>query len=195
MYRIEINTINPEANEKFFGEWLKENYNHYSGFIRGNDIIIYFISEPSLQEKTDIETFYNSITESQCLVIYKSKKITEIKTKTDYLILTNGYSYEISPGVFKTFPLIRDINGVESTNPQTNILALHTSKNELTYPINFNTIDHLYLFSCLDSATIEQMYLTALETKKSYLDGETALITQVRDCLTKAEIDSIIDNR
>ena len=195
MYKIEINTINAQADNDFFNGWLRQNYEYYLGFSKGSNLTISFSNEPSSQKKIDIESFYNSITEDECLSIYKTKKIVDIKAKTDYLIASNGFPFDTSNGVLKNFPLTREVNGLESSNPQTNILALYTSRSQITYPIIFNTIDNLHVFNCLNPESIESMYLSALQTKKNYLDSETNILNEVRLSTTKLDLDLIIDNR
>ena len=80
---------------------------------------------------------------------------------------------------------------------QTNILALYSTKDDniLSYPISWNTIDDLKVFDILDSQTINNLYYTALATKKSYLDSGTILKNRVRLANTIEDVDLINDNR
>lgn len=113
----------------------------------------------------------------------KFLRLNEIDRKTEAIIQT-GYSF-----AGKQFSL--------SINGQTNILALDNSKDDpaITYPIGFNTIDDSETFMIPDSATLHGMYLTALGTKKAYLNSGTDLKTLINACSTVEEVDSIIDNR
>ena len=93
------------------------------------------------------------------------------------------------------FPLTREAEGDYTQDPQTNILALFATRSDLTYPIDFNTINGLNVYSCPDAATIEAMYMTALATKKSHLDSGTVLNNLVRAATTKAEVFAVTDLR
>lgn len=189
MYKIAL-TLNPEAENNYFNKWLRENYSdNFKGTSEGDKIYLFFESEPDDQDKIVISDFYNAITESDCLGVYMTLKMNEIRLKTNQLI-SQGYVF-----AGKTFPLSRNVDGVYTTDPQTNILALYTSKEELTYPIVFNTIDGFNHFICPDSETIENMYLTALSTKKAHEDSGTVLFQTISTSTTKAQIDSIIDPR
>jgi hypothetical protein len=180
---IEITSLNSSANLVYFEEYLKGNYS-FKNFIVGVDSLhIEFETEPNESEKTDIINFYNNITESDWLEIYKQERFEQIDSKTTELI-GQGYTYS-----GKQFSLSEDA--------QTNILALFTTKDDpiLTYPIRFNTLDNLGFYDAIDSTTISNMYYTALATKKAHLDTGTALKDQIRNAVTKNDIDSINDNR
>jgi hypothetical protein len=84
-----------------------------------------------------------------------------------------------------------------SPNAQTNILALDNTRDDpaLSYPITYNTIDDLDTYNVIDSTDLHNMYLTALATKKGWVDSGTNLKTSIRDAATKADVDAIIDNR
>jgi len=113
----------------------------------------------------------------------KAKKSKEIDEKTGQLIAL-GYSFK---GL--SFSL--------SMNAQTNILALYTTRDHpaLIYPIHYNTIDDKNTYDVLDSQDLENMYLTALATKKAHTDSGTLLKDQVRAAANSQELDAIIDNR
>jgi len=177
-------TINAEAHLTYFTDWLRENYSpNFSGSSQGGNLILYFESEPDEEDLIAIETYYSNITSTDCLDIFKLSKINEINDRTGELILL-GYSF-----AGKQFPL--------SSNGQTNLLALYTTRNEpaLLYPIEMNTLDDLDHYMITGPEIIEGMYLTALATKKTHLDSGTALKDLVRAAVTEEEINSIIDNR
>jgi hypothetical protein len=189
MYKLTL-TTNLHAENNYFNKWLRDNYSpDFKGTSQGDNIYIYFESEPDEEVKTAITDFYNAITEADCLHVYQTFKMNEIRIKTNELI-AQGYVF-----AGKTFALSRNVDGVFSTDPQTNILALHTSKNDLPYPIIFNTIDGFDHFVCPDGPTIEAMYLTALATKKAYEDSATLLVQSVTAATTRAQVENIIDPR
>lgn len=114
---------------------------------------------------------------------YREVKQAQIDLRTGELIAT-GYNF-----AGKQFSL--------SANAQTNILAMFATKDHplFTYPVGYNTIDDHEVFSIDSSATLEGMYMTALGTKKAYLDSGTDLKAAVRAATTKAEVDAIVDPR
>lgn len=112
---------------------------------------------------------------------YKTLRYNEIDKKTGELI-SGGFVYGT-----KTFSL--------SQNAQINISALNQTRDELTYPINYNTIDDTDKYDVVDAVDMHNMYLTALNTKKGYLDSGTVLKDQIRAATDKAQVDAVIDNR
>jgi len=134
------------------------------------------ISEMNQAEK-------NAVDDLTPLSEYKHIRYVEIDDKTEELILT-GYTF-----AGKQFSL--------SANAQTNILALYTTKDHpaISYPISYNTKDDEEVFNIPDASTLEGMYLTALGTKKAYLDSGTSIKEAIRAAITKAEVDAIIDPR
>jgi hypothetical protein len=112
---------------------------------------------------------------------HKVLKSREIDGRTGELI-SLGFAYAT-----KQFSL--------SQNAQINISALNQTRDELTYPINYNTVDDLDTYDVVDATDMHNMYLTALSTKKAHLDSGTALKNQVRAATTHNEIDAVIDNR
>jgi len=81
MYNLKI-TINQSANLNFFNKWLTDNYSsNYSGFTQGQKLFIFFKTEPDEQTKTDIESFYISLSDSDVIIgeeiikIYEQRKI------------------------------------------------------------------------------------------------------------------------
>ncbi len=114
---------------------------------------------------------------------YKSVRYNEIDSRTGELI-TQGFTYQ---------NLVFSL----SQNAQINILGLDNTKDDpaLTYPIEYSTIDdsdHYYVQNATD---LHYMYLTALATKKSYVDSGTLLKDAVRDAIDDDAVLLIIDNR
>lgn len=119
--------------------------------------------------------------DSLSLPEYKREKNLDIDLRSA-LLIEDGFTYQ-----GKTFSL--------STNAQINISALNQTRNDLTYPVTYNTIDDTDTYDVVDAADMNAMYMTALATKKAVLDGGTSLKTQVRQATTKEEVDAVIDNR
>lgn len=112
---------------------------------------------------------------------YKKEKILDIDLRSA-LLIEDGFEYQ-----GKRFSL--------STNAQINISALNQTRNDLTYPITYNTIDDTDTYDVVDATDMNAMYMTALATKKAVLDSGTSLKTQVRQASAKDEVDAVIDNR
>lgn len=114
---------------------------------------------------------------------YKACRFKEIDLKTEEKIKI-GFSYQ-----GKVFSL--------SQNAQINILALHETRNDpaLTYPIEYSTIDDLGHYDVQNATDLHNMYLTALATKKAWVDSGTALKDAVRNAVDEVSVQSIIDNR
>lgn len=112
---------------------------------------------------------------------YKVEKFKDIDDRTNELI-TQGFPYN-----GKVFSM--------SFSAQINITALYQSKDLLTYPIKYNTVDDLDTYNVVDAADLANMYFAALTTKKGHIDAGTALKDLVRVAATKEEVDLVIDNR
>jgi hypothetical protein len=69
-----------------------------------------------------------------------------------------------------------------SANAQTNILALDHSKDDpaMSYPIEYSTINDDDNYFVQNATDLHNMYLTALGTKKSWVDSGTQLKDAVR---------------
>lgn len=119
--------------------------------------------------------------DSLSLPAYKKEKNLDIDLRSA-LLIEDGFTYQ-----GKAFSL--------STNAQINISALNQTRNDLTYPVTYNTIDDIDTYDVVDAADMNAMYMAALATKKAVLDGGTSLKTQVRQATTKEEVDAVIDNR
>lgn len=177
-FSIPTNTL---ANEKYFNFYLKNNYIINSIIHLENEVFI--SAELTELQKADIIYYYNNIIELDWLEFYKVQKFDKINAKTEELIKL-GYVYN-------------GLNFSLSEKAQTNILALYSTQNSgvLLYPISWNTINDVEVFQILNSTVINEIYYTALSTKKNHLDSGTILKNIVRSANTVDEIDLIIDNR
>ena len=121
----------------------------------------------------------------ECLDLegYKATRFVEIDDRTEELI-KQGFTYQ---GL--VFSL--------SQNAQINILGMDVTRDNpaLTYPIEYSTIDDLNGYSVVDSTDLHYMYLTAMATKKNYVDSGTDLKDLVRDAIDYNAVSLIIDNR
>ena len=112
---------------------------------------------------------------------YKGLRYIEIDKRTGELI-SAGFTYAT-----KQFSL--------SLNAQINISALNQSKDLLTYPVNYNTLNDEDEYDVIDATDMGNMYMTALATKKGMIDSGTALKQQIRAAIDEAGVDAVIDNR
>ena len=114
---------------------------------------------------------------------YKELRYKEIDLRTEEKIKL-GFSY-----ASKVFSL--------SANAQTNILALDNTKDDpaLSYPIGYSTKDDSEHYDVVDATDLHNMYLTALATKKSWVDSGTVLKDAVRAAIDENAVSLIIDNR
>jgi len=69
MYKLEIQTINEDANGEFFNTWLKGNFNNYIGYSFGSPVVVYFSEEPNEEEKEEVLNKYESLTTQDVLLI------------------------------------------------------------------------------------------------------------------------------
>ena len=143
------------------------------------------ISSAVIVEK-DIKENPDGLPTQVSLDNYRTLKANAIDRRSEELI---AQGFEFPPASGKIFSL--------SESAQTNILALDNTRDDpaLVYPINYNTIDDLDSYDVPDSATLHNMYLTALSTKKGHLDSGTVLKAQVRAAIDEAGVDLVIDNR
>ncbi len=123
MYKIEI-SINTNAKNKYFAEWLKLNYSlNFIGTSEGVNINIYFESEPDESEKTEIINFYNAITEEDSSDPL-GEEILQKESRKEYgSILSNLVSSK-----FRLLRLSSDSS-----------LSSHEQQRDLTY-IHFDTL-------------------------------------------------------
>lgn len=114
---------------------------------------------------------------------YKDLRIAEIKEKTVELI-NNGYTYE-------------GVNFSLSFDAQVGLIALNSSRNDpaITYPQPYGNIDDTIVYQIQNEAEINAMYLTALGTKKYWLETEDTLKSQINSASSYINVQSIIDNR
>ena len=84
-----------------------------------------------------------------------------------------------------------------SQNAQINILGMDEVRNDpaMVYPVEYSTIDDLAHYSVVDSVDLHTMYLTALGTKKAWVDSGTVLKDAIRAAVDEAAVELIIDNR
>jgi hypothetical protein len=115
------------------------------------------------------------------LAEYKACRNNEINERTGELIAL-GYSY-----AGFTFPL--------SDHAQTNLLGIYSTKELLTYPIEWNNIDDTAVYQITDATDVSNIFLTALGTKKASLDSGTHLKQQIEDAVSYSAVQAIIDNR
>lgn len=117
------------------------------------------------------------------LAHYKECRFVEIDNRTEEKIKL-GFTY-----ANLVFSL--------SANAQTNILALDNTRNDvaLSYPIGYSTKDDSEHYDVVDAADLHNMYLTALATKKAWVDSGTALKDAVRAAVDEQAVQAIIDNR
>jgi hypothetical protein len=113
----------------------------------------------------------------------KQLRYKEIDLRTEELI-SQGFSYN---------SLVFSL----SQNAQINILALHETRNDpaLTYPIEYSTLDDSAHYDVVDADDLHNMYLTALATKKSWVDSGTTLKDSIRAATDEQSVNAIIDNR
>jgi len=119
----------------------------------------------------------------ECLDLaeYKAYRISEINARTGELIAL-GYTYS---GL--QFPL--------SDHAQTNLLGIYSTKELLTYPIEWNNINDTQVYNITDATDVANIFLTALGTKKASLDSGTALKAQIEAAIDYLAVQAIIDNR
>lgn len=79
MYKLEILTLNTNANAKFFSKWLKDNYTYFNGMALGWKVVIYFTTEPSPIEKAEINDKYISLTAEDVLTLENIISVYEVR--------------------------------------------------------------------------------------------------------------------
>lgn len=114
---------------------------------------------------------------------YKDVRYNEIDDRTEERILL-GFGYQ-----GKVFSM--------SSTAQTNILALDNTRNDpaMSYPVRYSTLDDSDHYDVLDATDLHNMYLTALGTKKAWVDSGTSLKDAVRAAIDENAVSLIIDNR
>lgn len=123
MYKIEL-SININAKNKYFTEWLRLNYSvNFIGTSEGTTINIYFESEPDETEKTEIINFYNAITEEDSSDPLGDELLQKESRKEYGLILSSLVSSK-----FRLLRLSLDAS-----------LSSHEQERDLTY-VHFDTL-------------------------------------------------------
>jgi hypothetical protein len=114
---------------------------------------------------------------------YKDFRFEEIDVRTEEKIKL-GFSY-----AGKIFSM--------SANAQTNILALDNTRDDpaMSYPVGYSTLDDSEHYDVVDATDLHNMYLTALATKKAWVDSGTVLKDAVRAAIDENAVSLIIDNR
>ena len=115
------------------------------------------------------------------LAEYKTYRNEQINERTGELIAL-GYSYA---GL--TFPL--------SDHAQTNLLGIYSTKELLTYPIEWNNLDDTAVYNITDATDVSNIFLTALGTKKASLDSGTHLKQQIEAAIDYVAVQAITYNR
>lgn len=152
-------------------------------FIEGQPIIFFKYDGSNVVEcsEDEIEIRELEIPPAETLEDFKAVKLAQIDVRTGQLIAT-GYSF----GGFQ-FSL--------SANAQTNLIAIFMTKDFLTYPIRYNTKNDEEAFDIDSAATLTNLYFTALNTKKGFLDSGTVYKDAIRDATTIDEVKSVNDIR
>ena len=114
---------------------------------------------------------------------YKDERYKEIDGRT-FELISAGFTYK---------SLVFSL----SQNAQINILGMDATRDDpaMSYPIEYSTIDDLAHYSVLDATDLHTMYLTALGTKKAWVDSGTVLKDAVRAAIDENAVSLIIDNR
>lgn len=114
---------------------------------------------------------------------YKEFRYSEIDQRTEEKIGA-GFSHNQ-----KVFSL--------SSSAQTNILALDHTRNDpsMTYPIKYNTINDDDTYMVPDADDLHTMYLSAVGTKKHWLDTGTDLKDLIRAAVDYAGVQTVVDYR
>lgn len=117
------------------------------------------------------------------LASHKCKKYTSIDARTTELI-EQGFQY-----VNKTFSL--------SQTAQAKMMGVHQVRDDpmLTYPVKWNTIDDNDYYDIVDSDELHLFYMSGVGTYKAFVDSGTAIKDLVRAATSKAEVDTIVDDR
>lgn len=147
--------------------------------VNGDDVVSWFDSALSPSEETD----FHDLVVAHKLPLAKKNKISEIDTRTSELI-ASGFSF-----AGQQFSLAQ--------TSQLNLLGMDLAKDDpaITYPIYYNTLSDDGSVALNNATDIHNFYLTALGTKRAYLDSGTGLKDAVRAAITVAEVDAVVDNR
>jgi len=111
----------------------------------------------------------------------KARKFNAIDARTTELIST-GFTYAT-----KQFSL--------STNSQARLMGSHQKKDTMTYPIAWNTIDDLDVYSVADAADLTGLYDAATNAYRVHIDSGTALKDSIRAAVDEAALALVVDTR
>ena len=111
----------------------------------------------------------------------KIRKFQAVDTRTGELIAP-GFAYSS-----KQFSL--------SQNAQSSLHGLNARKDTETYPIEWNTIDDLDVYSIDDATDAGAFYDAAATVWRTHKDSGTTLKSSIRAATTQAELDAVEDTR
>jgi hypothetical protein len=153
----------------------------FTGVHASGDVVsLVFADVPSAAEQVVLD----GIVAAHGLKAAKTQKIAAIDSNTHALIAA-GFQYPTSTG--QIFSL--------SDNAQRTLLDADVQRNDLTYPVVWNTKDDTGTFALPNAATLHAFVLTGSTTIRAHLDSGTALKDQVRAATTIAEVDAVTDAR
>jgi len=84
-----------------------------------------------------------------------------------------------------------------STAAQSRLMGIDQIRNDVAvvYPIRWNSKDDMDVYEINDADEMHDFYLTAVGTYRVHVDNATNIKDQVRAAVTKADIDTVVDNR
>lgn len=115
------------------------------------------------------------------LQVASAVKFAEIDAKTGALI-AQGYEFG-----GKKMSL--------SLPAQITLLGLSAAENDLTYPVEINTLNDADVLVIPDATTAHNVFLTAVGTYRAWKDQGTDLKNQIRSAKSTADIDVVKDLR
>ena len=111
----------------------------------------------------------------------KVLKIADIDRRSRALI-RNGFQHG-----GKTFSL--------SANAQLSLIGDFAARNDLSYPVKWNTKNDRDTASFADAVALKALILAGFTARNSHRNSGTALKDAVRAATTIAEVDAVVDNR
>jgi len=129
------------------------------------------------------QTILTACVTQHMLEAAKQKRYAEIDAHTDELV-AQGFIF-----AGKVFSLEPDA--------QTNIIGLDMARNEaaMVYPINYGARNSGDYLTIPDAATMHGLYLTALGTKRAWLDSGQSLKVAIFETTTVAAALAVVDPR
>jgi hypothetical protein len=151
------------------------------GRLRVGESGILTIESGLLRIMTDTE-----INDASLLDMLKTNRYQMVDARTKELI-AQGFEFPASSGKIISM----------SVESQMRILGCEVAKDfpEMTYPIEWQTMDDNDYVSIADSATMHGMFLTGLGTLRARIDSGTAIKQSLADATTKTALDAIHDTR